>query len=76
MGTGIFFPIAAIPFILIVLILYYRKGHIRTKETSIFSTLIISNLFGLVIEMLCTYASSIYDKIPLVSIFIYKAYCI
>ena len=74
MGTGIFFPIAAIPFILIVLILYYRKGHIKTKETSIFSTLIISNLFGLVIEMLCTYASSIYDKAPLVSIFIYKAY--
>ena len=74
MGTGIFFPMAAIPFILIVLILYYRKGHIRTKETSIFSTLIISNLFGLVIEMLCTYASSIYDKAPLVSIFIYKTY--
>lgn len=74
MGTGIFFPLCAIPFSLIMIILFYKKGHIDSKETWIFNTLIVSNFLGLIIEILCTYASKIYMHNHLLSLFIYKAY--
>ena len=35
MGSGIFFPIAAIPFSFLVTILFFVKGHIESKETKI-----------------------------------------
>ena len=50
MGTGIFFPLAAIPFSLIIIILFYKKGHIDSKETWIFNTLIVSNFIGLILK--------------------------
>src|SRR5574344_1994452 len=74
MGTGIFFPLAAIPFSLIIIILFYRKGHIDSKETWVFNALIVSNFIGLIIEILCTYASSIYQTYPIISTIIFKSY--
>ncbi len=74
MGSGIFFPLCAVPFSLLVIILFYVKGHINSKETQIFSVLIISNFVGLIIELLCTYASFIYFDHPLISVIIYKIY--
>ncbi len=74
MGSGIYFPLCAIPFSLIVIILFYTKGYIKNKETIIYKVLIISNLIGLLIEIFCTIASKIYDVYPLISIIIYKMY--
>ena len=74
MGSGIFFPICAIPFSIFIIVLFYVKGHIESKETKIYKVLIISNLVGLILELLCTYASSIYDSNRLISILIYKSY--
>ena len=74
MGSGIFFPLCALPFSLSIIILFYVKGHARSKETKIYSVLIISNFLGLIIELLCTYASMIYSRYPVVSIAIYKLY--
>lgn len=76
MGTGIFFPLCALPFSILMIVLFFTKAHIDNKETRIFSTLIISNFFGLVIEILCTYASRIYNVYPLISNLIYKLYLI
>lgn len=74
MGTGIFFPLCALPFSLIIVILFNKKTHIDNKETRIFNTLIISNFIGLIIEISCTYASKLYLTYPLVSNIIYKLY--
>jgi signal transduction histidine kinase/DNA-binding response OmpR family regulator len=74
MGTGIFFPVCAIPFSLIIIFLFYKKGHIESKETMIFNALIVSNFFGLIVEIMCTCASGIYYTFPLISNFIYKTY--
>lgn len=74
MGSGIFFPICALPFSLLTMVLFYFKGHIRNEETRIYSYLIISNLTGLIIELLCTFASMMYDKYTFLSNIIYKAY--
>ena len=74
MGTGIFFSLCALPFSVIIVLLYFIKGHIRSKETLIFGTLIVSNMIGLVIELLCTYASHIYYINQPLSVFILKSY--
>ena len=74
MGTGIFFPLCALPFSMLIILLFFVKEHIDSKETRIFSTLIVSNFFGLVIEILCTYASRIYSIYPFISNIIYKLY--
>ena len=73
-GTGIFFPICAIPFSVLLLILFYKKGHVKNKETKIYEMLLISNFFGLIIELLCTPASNIYNEFPIISKLIYKSY--
>ena len=74
MGSGIYFPLCAIPFSILIIILFFARGHIDNKETKIYSVLIVSNLFGLIIELLCTYASKIYNLYPLISIIICKTY--
>ncbi len=74
MSSGIYFPLCALPFCILVLMLFFTKGHVDTKETKIYSVLILSNLIGIIIEMLCTYASYIYQSYPLISKFICKGY--
>lgn len=74
MQSGVYFPMLALPFSFLMLILYFAKEHINTKETKIFGVLIISNFLGLLIEIMCTVASIIYFKHPHISNFIYKAY--
>ena len=76
MGSGVFFPICAIPFSLLVILLFFKKGHVNNSETKLYQILIVSNLIGLVIEILCTYASMIYNELPVLSDFIYKSYLV
>ena len=76
MGSGIFFPVCAIPFSLLILFLILRKEHIVSFETNIYKSLVILNFVGLIIEILCTYASAIYNVYPHISNIIYKAYLI
>lgn len=76
MGSGIFFPLSAIPFSILIMILFFRKEQARNIETKIYKFLIISNFIGLIIELLCTYASMIYDTQPLISEVIYKSYLV
>ncbi len=76
MGSGVFFPICAIPFSLLILVLFYKKGYVENEETRIFSLLILSNFIGLIIEVFCTYASYIYDEYLFLSCTIYKMYLV
>ncbi len=74
MGSGIFFPICAIPFSILINILFFKKGHIDNYETRIYKSLIISNFVGLILELLCSVGSLIYSNYHIVSDFIYKSY--
>ena len=76
MGSGIFFPLCALPFSVLIIILFFRKGHIKNEETRIYSALISSNFLGLLIEILCTFAAFIYKEHPLLSDFINKTYLV
>ena len=74
MGSGIFFPVCAIPFSLLIIILLLKKEHIINPETKIYRALVFLNFIGLIIEILCTFASFIYNNHRLISDIIYKTY--
>lgn len=76
MSSGIYFPICAIPFSIIIIILFYNKGYIKNEETKIYKYLLIINLTGLLIEISCTFASMIYNDYPIISNIIYKSYLV
>ena len=76
MGSGIFFPICGLPIILIILVSFNAKKHIDSKETKLFNMLIIVNLIGLIIEILCSYACKIYEDNYLLSDIILKSYLV
>ncbi len=76
MGSGIFFPICALPFSIMILILFFKRGYINNVETRIYKRLIILNFIGLILELLCTFASFIYHSYPFISEFICKTYLV
>ena len=74
MASGIFFPISAIPSVILIMILFFRKEKIVNEDARIYKLLICSNLFGLFIELLCSFASYIINDYPIISHIIYKCY--
>lgn len=76
MGSGIFFPICALPFSLLIVFVFYIKKHIKTNETQMFGILAVTNLIGLIIEIACTGAAYIYENNRLISELILKSYLV
>ena len=76
MGSGIFFPISALPIIITIILTFNLKKHIKTTETRIYNMLIITNLIGLIIELACAVACRIYDINRILSLFILKSYLV
>ncbi len=76
MGSGIYFPLSAILFSILILLLFFLKGHIKTAETKIYGLLIITNFIGLLVELACTFAAIIYEQYPIFSQFILKLYLV
>lgn len=74
MGSGIFFPLSALPFSILIMILFFQKEQAKNIETKIYKFLLVSNFIGLIIDILCTYASIIYTVHPFISEIIYKSY--
>lgn len=73
-GDGIIFPLCALPFSFLIVVLFFKKEHINSEETRIYKWLIILNFLGLLIEISCTFASLIYNDFTFISNFIYKLY--
>ncbi len=76
MNTGIYFPLSALLFSILLLISFFSKKHIKTTETTLFSILIVTNFLGLIIELLCTFAAYIHDDFTILSDFILKLYLV
>ncbi|MDO5556458.1 MAG: ATP-binding protein [Clostridia bacterium] len=76
MGSGLFFPLSAILFSVLILLLFYLKKHIETPETKMYGVLIIVNFFGLLIEIACSLAAKIYVDYTIISNIILKLYLV
>lgn len=75
-GSGIYFPISAIAFSLLIIVVFFIKKPIKSTETRIYKYLLIVNFIGLIIELLCTYAAYISDTHHFISDFILKLYLV
>lgn len=76
MSTGIYFPASALLFSVLIIFLFFLKPHIQTAETKLYGLLIVTNFFGLIIELMCTVAAYIKDTYPIISMIILKLYLI
>ena len=55
MKTFMAFPICSLIFILLVSVVYFYKPRIKSIENSIYKWLVISNIIGLILEILFIY---------------------
>ena len=76
MGSGMFFPISALPIIIIIILTFNLKKHIKTTETKIYNMLIITNFIGLIIELCCNLACKYYESNEILSLFVLKSYLV
>ena len=76
MGSSIFFPISALPIIIIIIIIFHLKGHVNSSETKMYNSLIFVNLFALIVEVLCSLACIYVEQTPFISMFILKFYLV
>jgi len=76
MSSSVWFPIAGLFFSLMMILVLFSKGSINTRETRTYKYLLIINFIGLILEILCTYASIIYNTNYILSTFILKSYLI
>ncbi len=70
------FPICSLIYIFILSVIYFFKPKIKSVENRIYKYLIISNICGLIFELLCYLAVEIADKYNLLSLFILKGYVV
>lgn len=76
MGSGMFFPISALPIIIIIILTFNLKKHIKTTETKIYNMLIITNFIGLIIELCCNLACKYHESNEVLSLFVLKSYLV
>jgi len=74
--SGILIPSCALAFSIVLIFIYYSKAHIKSFETKLYELLIVSNFFGLVLEILCCSVVFMYDELSFVSMFILKLYLV
>ncbi len=65
MIVGITFISCSLLYSFMLLVVYYRKQRINSIENKIYSALVRMNVFGLVLELLCTYFVMVKDTSPI-----------
>ena len=57
--------------------LYFSKSRLKNKENKVYKIMLIVNVTGLILQLLCDYVSFKYDIVPkIISAIIYKSYLI
>ena len=76
MKTFMAFPICSLVFILLVSVVYFYKPRIKSIENSIYKWLVVSNIIGLILEILCYFAVDLVTEYYFISIVILKLYVV
>jgi len=76
MKTFMAFPICSLIFITLVATMYFFKPHIKSIENKIYKWLVISNIIGLILEILCYFAVDLVSEYYLISMAILKLYVV
>ena len=76
MTSGIYFPLCSIFFSILLMFVYFSKRRIENIENSIYKILLVSNFFGLAIEILCYFFVRSASNTPAVSNVILRLYLV
>ena len=55
-------------------LVFFKKNHIKTRETYYYSLLLVVNLIGLIFEILCTFVGNVFPAESLIPSFFTKMY--
>lgn len=76
MNSFVTFPIVSLIFITLLLIVFSIKPKLNFVENKIYKALLITNIIGLVFEILCHFAVNMVESQYILSMFILKTYII
>ena len=76
MTIGISFISCSLIYMLLLCTVYFTKKRIKTTETEIYAQLLILNVIGLALELLCCYTVKNMAYIPILNIIANRAYLI
>ena len=76
MQIGISFITCSLIYTILLSIVYFTKKRIKTTETEIYAQLLILNVLGLILELLCCYTVKNMDSIPVLNFITNRAYLI
>lgn len=65
--TNNYFTIASLFYSILLTIIYFKKEHIKTIETKIYSYLVVVNLLNVICAIFCAISILYMDKIPVIN---------
>ncbi len=74
MKGGTFFTLTSLFYICLLTIVYFSKKRLKTPENIIFSLLILTNLVGVVLAIMCYFTITNIAIMPRINTFVSKAY--
>ncbi len=76
MNVGINFTLASLFYIILLMVAFFTKKRINRRENRIYSYIIITSLFGVIIGIGCYYCMKNMDVVPLLNIIFSKLYLV
>ena len=76
MGTGIFFLLEAIFYIVLLMIIYFNKPRLKTKDNNVYSFLIVVAILELLTELFLDIIGPKYQTLGFLSVFVAKLFCV
>lgn len=76
MTDGLLFRYGCLAFSILLVIIYFSKKRLNTIENKLYSWIIVTNLFGLLIDISCHWALKITDSAPLIAFAILRLYLV
>lgn len=73
---SIFFQSISLVYVMLIGMVYFSKKRINNIENKLYGTLIITNMFGLVLDIFSVYTIIHMNEIPIINLIVTKAYLI
>lgn len=75
-GTGLFFLLEAIFYMVLLMIVYFNKPRLKTKDNKVYSFLIIVAILELFTELFLDIVGPRYQTLGFLSVFVAKLFCV
>lgn len=73
---SIFFQSISLVYVMLIGMVYFSKKRIKNIENRLYGTLIITNMFGLVLDIFSVYTIIHMNEIPIINLIVTKAYLV